>query len=394
MLQFPRTTGKIQHVDANHYDDLVNKFVDQVTSVDNVLGVVLFGSVSTPGLSDIDLVVTVADGRPWPRWQDISLKRLAKGHPAESVVAHDVFVWPESVSKNAESFFYVDQQTVLHGDRLGGNIDDSLNERFRELLTMDYLIHRFESLSALLCSKQVALRSIMLFISTFRHTCHLASELGLITEQEAERTVADINALRLLSVSGSVTQKHFLGWPERLIRLLWKTVIKLAERLGLDDSGISKKIWQPNPRVVLLNSFATDGVEQWHKCIEAQRNHFFGKYVRAIPIPAVTLSHVQEYCDPKSDSGRYLKQQFPSIFGLCTGSGTTPARQTRIESVIQHWDLLSNADYIDSSGKGYAGIGMPSTPTIKKECLRQLAKFNAFLMPSMKDTGETHSNKK
>ena len=149
-MKFPVTNGVIQYVDPNHYDDLIQKYVDKVSKVDGVLGIVLFGSVSTPGLSDIDLVVTVADEGPWPNWDDISIRKIAVGHPAESVIAHDVFVWPKSVADNAESFFYVDQQTVLHGAKLGGNLNPGLLNSFRRLLSMDYLTHRFDSLSHIL----------------------------------------------------------------------------------------------------------------------------------------------------------------------------------------------------------------------------------------------------
>ena len=56
----------------------------------------------------------------------------------------------------------------------------------------------------------------------------------------------------------------------------------------------------------------------------------------------------------------------------------------RFDLVIQHWTLLSNANFMASSGKGYAGVGMPAQPTLKNRCIRQFAKFNALLTPSIK----------
>ena len=64
-MKFPRITGSIQHVDPKHYDDLIQSYVEEVSAVDGVLGIALFGSVTTPGLSDIDLIVTVPDEGPY-----------------------------------------------------------------------------------------------------------------------------------------------------------------------------------------------------------------------------------------------------------------------------------------------------------------------------------------
>jgi len=220
-MKFPRITGSVQYVDPKHYDDLIQSYVKKVSAVDGVLGIALFGSVTTPGLSDIDLIVTVPDEGPYPTWEQISLLQHAQGHPAQNVVAHDIFVWPQSVAQNAEAFFYVDQQTVLYGSRLGGRLDEKLIPQFKQLLTMDYLLHRFDSLATILLSRHVAIRTVLLFISTLRHTISLAVELDLLDQVAGEALREDINSLRAAAIARKVDQDVFDQWPNRIVELLW-----------------------------------------------------------------------------------------------------------------------------------------------------------------------------
>ena len=365
-------------MDPQHYDDLVEKYVDRVSEVPGVLGIVLFGSVTTPGLSDIDIVVTVPDEGPRPNWEDISLKRLAENHPAEAVLAHDVFVWPKSVADNAESFFYVDQQTVLHGDRLGGKLPSHLNESFRQLLSMDYLTHRFDSLSGLLCRPQNDLRTVLLFISTLRHTCRLAVELNLISQSDSDAISKDINSLREASLGCSFDIELLSEWPERIVDLLWSTLKTLALQMEIDGADVSKRQWQPNPKLVFLNSKSHNGVVGWKKILKKQTK--LSRFVRAVPTPAEAYSHVQRYFDSTLSTTRELSSFYPKIVGL-KDNHLGEAREIRVRSVMSHWRLLDSCRYNGSSGKGYLGVAKPVQRTFKSQVLQKLAVFNAYRMP-------------
>ena len=370
-------------MDRQHYDDLVSLYVDRVSQLEGVLGIVLFGSVSTPGLSDIDIVVTVADNGPWPEWEKISLRNIAQGHPAESVVAHDVFVWPREVAEKAESFFYVDQQTVLSGSVLGGNLDPDLGNSFSQLLSMDYLLHRFESLSSILTSRQVTLRSVILFISTLRHTCHLAAGLNLISQTASDQMVTDITDLRLAVLETGFTDDMLDDWPEKIIRLLWSVTLALASQLDLDNQTVSVRKWYSGPRQAFLNSDSKDGVDEWEECIRRQSSQLINKYVRAAPVPSAVYSHVQNYFEMDSPSGNYLSLHYPTIFGDHCSHVLTQARKLRVKSVIRHWQFLNESGYMSSSGKGYIGVGMPRRNTIKDKFLKQLCLLNTLRLPAM-----------
>ena len=376
-MKFPKLTGTVSHVDPVHYGNLVDQYTDLVSKVEGVKDVILFGSVSTPGLSDVDLVVTVADSGIRPRWEDISLLKIAQGHPAESIIAHDVFVWPESVAKHAESFFYVDQQTVLKGQELGGELSPKFTREFRQLLSMDYLIHRFDSLSQILFSRTYSLRGLLLFISTLRHTCRLAVELNLLPPIQSDEFILEINQLRSTAIERQrLKSSDFDGWPERIIDLLWDTMIALGKQLNLSDPIENSRNWTPSSRLVFIGSDQTDGVGEWKKIFHQQSGSLLSRYVRSAPLPSIALAHIRQYGSKNTDDGRRLAKSFPKIFNNVNTEPST-ARQIRVDAVLRHWNLISEASYGASSGKGYIGVSMPSDPGLKDKIIKVMASLNA-----------------
>lgn len=383
-MKFPPFDGVVKHVDVSHYDDLVNSYVEKVRVLEGVLGVTKFGSVSTPGLSDVDLVVTVADQGPWPEWEKISLRKHASGHPAESVVAHDIFVWPKSVARNAEAFFYVDQQTNLLGDPLGGVIHDKTIANLKTLVAMDYLIHRFESLAALLTAPAISLRNVVLFTSTLRHSCKLAVDLGVMDADEQAAIFGDISQLRQASLEGNVTQRDLDCWPDRLVDLLWKLTNVIGQRLGLDDHA-SVRCWSPSTRQIFENSTAENGVDEWERAVFTQSNRWAAKYVRYNPVPAIAFQHVKHYVQSSPDSEAFFRKHFQRSF--CSAShlpslsnDQVVARKFRVETVLQHWKFIHDTGYTLSSGAGYLGIASPLSRSRKSRLLNRFARLNGAIL--------------
>ena len=379
-------TGSIEFVEEQAYDHLVASYVERVSQLPGVQGVVKFGSVTAPGLSDIDLVVTITDDGPVPQWEQLSLLRHSEGHPARSVVAHDVFVWPESVARNAEAFFYVDQQTVLCGDRLGGEIDSAVCDELRDLIVMDYLIHRFESLAVLLVAPTANLRSVLLFISTLRHSCRLAADIGVMSLDTCELVIADILELRLAALTQSVSQDQLDTWPARLVEILWQLAIGLGQRLGLKSEAATRR-WSPSSRQVFVNCESEDGVRSWQEYISAQLNRWPSRYVRAAPVPSITYSHVRQYFQEDSDSADFMMQQLPQIFGRTPvkfAGAADAARRLRAEAVIEHWKFVQSRGYTASSGIGYLGVATPLNQTNRSRLLNRLARLNAWWLSSIR----------
>ena len=120
MINIPPITGSINPVPLSSYKEIIENYMDKTGNLEQVSSIIQMGSFTTPGISDIDLIVVIKEGMPFPEWNEISLKNISKDHKDAEVIAHDIFVIPESVAKNAEAYFYIDQRNILKGERLGG----------------------------------------------------------------------------------------------------------------------------------------------------------------------------------------------------------------------------------------------------------------------------------
>ena len=379
-MKFPPITGAIDYVDLKHYDDLVDSYVCKVSKLDGVLGIARIGSASAPGLSDIDLVVTVSDEGPWPNWDALSLRRHAVGHAAESVVAHDVFVWPQCVARQAEAFFYIDNQSVLAGQPLGGIIDENIRHKLQTLVAMDYLIHRFESLCAILLAKRTSMRNVLLYISTLRHSCNLAAEIGAIDSLETAGVVSDVNQLRQSALTGTVSQMSLDKWPSRLVRLLWQLTRSVGDLCGLSPRLQRSDFWSSTQRQVFVASDAECGIALWESSIAEQKNRWLAKYVRLAPIPSVCFAHVNSYFQNSSPSAKFLAKHFPRFQVKHLDQTDCPARHVRSETVISHWKFIRSSGFVSSSGLGYLGVGTPLNMSLKSKLINHLAFANAYLL--------------
>lgn len=79
-----------------------------------------------------------------------------------------------------------------------------------------------------------------------------------------------------------------------------------------------------------------------------------------MPAPVDLRRNVAAYCGQDSSDGRYLRSKYPNV-----GTVADPkedrlnARRLRASLVRRHWEFLRQADYLNSSCKGYIGVNMP-----------------------------------
>ena len=75
---FRNINGVINSVSLSAYEKLVSSYVDKVKNVEGVKSIVQIGSYTTPGLSDIDIIVIVDNDNP-PNWGRYKYKRIMQG---------------------------------------------------------------------------------------------------------------------------------------------------------------------------------------------------------------------------------------------------------------------------------------------------------------------------
>lgn len=365
MLRFPPVTGSIKPVSLSSYSEIVGEYADRVRMHRGVLGIVQIGEVTQPGVSDIDLVVVLDDTGPWPSWGDLSLQRACARHPDRHVVAHDVFVWPLSVARKAEAFFFLDHQHVLAGEKLGGEIDAEEVRKYRRFLTLEYTLHRLELLFHLLLQRTIDLRVLVLFLSTLRHSARLANELGAGNSDENWQLVADVNSLRESVVAGCMVEDN--GWAILALGILENIARTLARQLATSIEGSVPGNWRTGLRTGIVDSDDGTGLRSvWESFVERQRGRWLSRHVKIVPVPRSVHLHVACYLTCRGSGAAFLKRSFGEIgYAQDRCDEHTRLRSQRADLVVKQWELVRNGGFYGSSGKGYPGLSMPSPPSLR-----------------------------
>ena len=232
MISLPPITGNLRPVPLSSYKEIIGNYVEKVGKLEQVSSIIQMGSFSKPGISDIDLIVTIKDNLPFPSWDQISLKEISKSHKDAEIIAHDIFVIPETIAEKAEAYFYIDQQIILKGDRLGGNISADLAEKCKEFLALEYAVFSLDSIAGLLLSSSAKLRDVILLISTMRHSASIAFDLKIITEEGKIYLIDKIEKIRSEVLSSNYSIEDLAYLFEKFINLLNSTIVELSHRIN------------------------------------------------------------------------------------------------------------------------------------------------------------------
>tara|TARA_B110000091_G_scaffold214551_1_gene268972 strand:+ start:1719 stop:2810 length:1092 start_codon:yes stop_codon:yes gene_type:complete len=293
-MNFRNLYGQINFVPLSQYEKLISEYTEIVKKVVGVKSIIQIGSFTTPGLSDIDIIVIVEDKTP-PKWEDISLLKILKGKEGFEVIVHDVFVYPFSLSKYIEGLFYLDRKKVLFGDDIGGLLSVKKIDGLKLILSFEYTIHRLETLLILVSLKKTNIRDVLLFISTLRHTYKLLSDFNIITKEECEKRVSKIELLRNSSVNNSseALYPELIDWIVPSFEAIFNSALLLSEKLKYDSSENNKK-WVLNFKKLIFEVNDTKMATKFFKKTEFLNKLFSGKVVIE-PMPSTIHKHIENY---------------------------------------------------------------------------------------------------
>ena len=354
-LKSSRIYGIIEPVSLDKYDEIVNSYVEKICRLPAVDSIIQMGSYSAPGLSDIDLIVTIDESKPLPKWEELSLIKMSQNLEGREVVAHDIFCIPVTMAKRISGYFYVDKQIVHYGKELNSNkYDKMMIERLQKLVFMDYLIFNFVNLFETLKLKSIQARRMALFVSTFRHTYSLAQTFGLSDKVKRNIDILEIENFRQRILEGSFKKaslgkiiNNYLIISAELIRLLG-TSLGLQDDNELDFYPINHK------KSYLAFAKPEIFVELFQIFVNQQRKFWAGKYYSIIPIPKIAISHIAEYC--MIDDINKARLNKPLRIKCDNKSNKfLSARKERLDIVIDHWDFLNRTNY-RASGRAYIGV--------------------------------------
>ena len=292
-MEFNYIYGNINAVSLSVYDKLILKYVNIVKKVKGVVSIIQIGSFSAPGLSDIDIIVIVDDNDP-PKWKDISILKILGQEEGAEVIAHDVFVYPKSIAKYIEGLFYLDRKKVLFGDDIGEYMTEEKINDLKLILTYEYTVHRLESLIAMLSIKKNHIRSILLFISTLRHTYKLLSDFNIISVEESEQKIIEIEVLRKKAIENryETLKAELNNWILPSFTAIYSSILLLNKKLSYSKANNNK--WILNYRKIIFN---IDSIEE--ASLFFLKNDAFNKRSKGrilmIPMPSAIQEHIVNY---------------------------------------------------------------------------------------------------
>ena len=293
-MKFQNVTGSINSVNLSKYDELIKFYVNQVKKVDGVKSIIQMGSFTTPGLSDIDIIVIVDDISP-PKWDDISMLQLLKSMEGFEVIAHDIFIYPESLSKYIEALYYVDRKIILYGDGIGGLLAEKEIQDLKLHLSFEHTTHSLEALVNLTSLPSVNIRQILLFFSTLRHTYRLLQSFNLISKKDCKLKVQQIELLRTNSLDNK-SDKFKLELNEMIIpsfMALFESIILLGNQLNYKNFTQDNN-WILNYRKLIYNFDKTNNALDFFVRND-KFNKFFKGRILIQPFPNIIQNYIVTY---------------------------------------------------------------------------------------------------
>lgn len=358
-IRFPRQTGLIEAVNVSYYEDIISNYVNAIQDLEGIIAVIQIGSFTAPGLSDIDIVVVV-DEDNFPPWDKISLVLNSQNMPHKEVLMHDIFVIPKSISNYIESFFYIDQQKVLIGEKIGGLIPSDEISRYKVLIAFEYSVHRLDILMSILKKEEVSYREVLLFVSTLRHTYRMLGDLELIDQSTVESKIFKIERLRSESLEGNFHNLDF--WAEESISLLHLACSILGKKMYGELKATKPTTgWILSKKKLIVNIQDDRIVDCWKRVLRLQSLAIFPKFLMITPLSSYVYHHVQNYLNLSSPEGIYLRDKYgrKSLKSIKISGLYQNLLTRRAEKVVSHWHFIDQTGYFKASGRGYIILSKP-----------------------------------
>lgn len=297
---FNNIFGEINSVHLSSYENLISTYINKAKLVKGVKSIIQIGGFTAPGLSDIDLIVIVDDHDP-PKFEDISIKKLLNGCVGSEVIAHDVFIYPESLAKYIEGLFYLDRKVLLFGNDIGMHLSQKKIEDLKLIISFEYIVNRLETLIVLTAVPKTNIRDILLFISTLRHTYGLLNTFEIISEKECAERIEKIEKLRRLSLDNNTKEfkKELNRWIIPSFIAIYQSILQLGNKLNYKDKiKAKKKILNYKKLIFIIDDIkeaTTFFIENENK------NKMFKARILIEPMPSTVFNHINCYRNIKLD---------------------------------------------------------------------------------------------
>ena len=144
-----------------HYRDAINKQVKYFSKIKNVKNVYQIGGVSTPGISDIDLILVFKDGSSFNK-----NPRIINNEIANYLFTHNLYGVQECDFRDSLKYTFFHNHKLLHGNELQLNNDLTHQDQkiLKTQIAIEFLIKMYINLTVQKSYKIIKLRSLFLHV--------------------------------------------------------------------------------------------------------------------------------------------------------------------------------------------------------------------------------------
>lgn len=294
---------------VSKYDAARRWVIDFFSKIKEVAAVYEYGTVKTPGISDLDLMVVLKDG--------IKNRRLYDKLKFKDVPKDLSFLVNNGAVKFIEKKHFKDinklgefRKKLLCGEDIKCNPVSARDKKFfRIALVMDFLPERVLTLLRYREGKKIPVVDLMGIFKSFLYSAKMAQELTQTNTREVDEFEKSVNCAR----EGWFTKKS----REKTGLLL--RLIDEAERVGAKISQdmalflLKNRYYSPvkNARYALFlfdgeKAFSFYGLGKKY----AFKKTFFNGTSVILPVPAVWLSHIYFYGQHKGIISSRIRHNF------------------------------------------------------------------------------------
>jgi len=141
-IENARLCGEVRALDYADYASALDYFVREVTKWKTIESVYQFGSVSAPGLSDIDLLMVMKDNK-----RDMSRRYSVRNFPEDIqyIVAHDGFLMNKETLRNLPYWFAYFNLKHVYGSEVEIDETHKDSDVLKSIFLTNYLITKVPS---------------------------------------------------------------------------------------------------------------------------------------------------------------------------------------------------------------------------------------------------------
>lgn len=213
------------------YKTSIHEFVEIAKKLKNVEAVYRAGSISVPGISDIDLFVIFKNSTS--KIDTINFNKLSA--LSRQLVGHEIGYMEREVFEKFDLFLWVHEPLeLLYGNHIEYINMNGIEDRLliKSLMVFEWLIHKSLHIQRCVYDKNIPVRSLLNKLWSFTYTIKIIEEIS--NERIGEGYIKDIKQLRMnwFKLEDSNRKNELLRIMHSEIDLSFLIVQKLADTLN------------------------------------------------------------------------------------------------------------------------------------------------------------------